>query len=94
MPNPELPNPDCPYCHKPMSFNCTKSSGARQYRCRRGCLTPEGKTVTVTDSDRKRGGQTIGDAPMSRAEYDLRYRLAHPEKYREVHKYKPKAKDK
>jgi hypothetical protein len=84
--------PDCPYCHKPMTYNGTKPSGARQYRCRRGCLTPEGKTVTVTDSDRKRGGQTIGTEPMSQAEYDLRYRLAHPEKYKEVHKYKPKTK--
>jgi hypothetical protein len=87
-------NPDCPYCHKPMCFNCTKPSGARQYRCRRGCLTPEGKIVTLTISDRKRGGQTIGDEPMTQAEYDLRYKLAHPEKYKEVHKYKPKTKDK
>jgi hypothetical protein len=46
----------------------------------------------MTDSDRKRGGQTIGDEPMSQTEYDLRYRLAHPEKYKEVHKYKPKTK--
>ena len=85
-----MPNPDCPYCHKPMTYNGAKSSGAKQYRCRRGCLTSEGKTVTVTDSDRKRGGQTIGDEPMTQAEYDLRYRLAHPEKYKEVHRYKPK----
>jgi hypothetical protein len=54
-----MSNPDCPYCHKPMSYNGTKPSGASQYRCRRGCLTPEGKTVTMTDSDRKRGGQTM-----------------------------------
>jgi hypothetical protein len=47
----------------------------------------------MTDSDRKRGGQTIGDKPMTQAEYDLRYRLAHPDKYKEVHKYKPKTKE-
>ncbi len=75
-----------------MTFNVATSSGTNQYCCRKGCRTPEGKMVTVTDSDRKRGGQLLGDKPLTQAEMDMRYRKANPEKYKEVHKWKPKPK--
>ena len=44
--------PDCPYCHNPMSRNGATKAGAQKYKCTRGCKTPDGKAVTITDSDR------------------------------------------
>jgi hypothetical protein len=87
-------NPDCPYCHKPMSFNGKQKSGAEVYRCRRGCKNENGKTPTVTLSDRKRGRPTKGAIAMSQAELDKRYRENNPEKYREIHKKKRAKKNK
>lgn len=94
MPAPNLNNPLCPCCTKPMSSNGTQKSGATVYRCRRGCKNSEGKTPTITMSDRKRGRPTKGDHPMTQAELDRRYREAHPEKYREIHKKKRAKKNK
>jgi len=73
-----------------MSFNHTQKSGARVYRCRRGCKNEDGKTPTVTLSDRKRGRPTKGAIAMTQAEFDKQYRENNPEKYREIHKKKRK----
>lgn len=93
------PNPDNPICqHKikdPVTgevtgicghyttYNQTLKSGARNYRCRR-----HKPNYTYTDSDRAVGRQPIGDQPMSQAELDRRYREAHPDRYREIHRKK------
>ena len=94
MPAPNLNNPLCDYCQKPMSSNGTQTSGARVYRCRRGCKNENGKTPTVTISDRKRGRPTKGAIAMTQAELDKQYRENNPEKYREIHKKKRAKKNK
>ena len=78
--------PDCPYCHNPMTLNGTQTSGARIYRCRRGCKTPEGKTPTHTDSDRKQGGQLTGDRKITQAEATARWKERDPEGYKQSRK--------
>jgi len=77
-----------------MSFNHTQKSGARVYRCRRGCKNENGKTPTVTLSDRKRGRPTKGAIAMTQPELDKRYRENNPEKYREIHRKKRAKKNK
>ena len=94
MPAPNLTNPPCPYCAKPMSSNGAQKSGARVYRCRRGCKNENGKTPTVTLSDRKRGRPTKGAIAMTQPELDKRYRENNPEKYREIHRKKRAKKNK
>jgi len=73
-----------------MARNGKQKSGAQKYRCVRGCLTPEGKSVTCTEGDRARGCPTLGDRALTQYERTERYKKAHPEKYQEIHKYKPK----
>jgi len=90
MPAPNLTNPLCEYCQKPMTRNGAQKSGARVYRCRRGCKNENGKTPTVTLSDRKRGRPTKGAIAMTQAELDRQYRENNPEKYRETQRNKPK----
>ena len=92
MPTPNPLNPPCPCCNKPMSRNGTQKSGATVYRCRRGCKNSDGKTPTLTVSDRKRGRPTKGKFAMTQYEKDKQYRERHPEKYREIHKRKSKEK--
>lgn len=88
MPAPNLTNPLCEYCQKPMTSNGAQKSGARVYRCRRGCKNENGKTPTITMSDRKRGRPTKGAIAMTQAQSDKQYRENNPEKYREIHKRK------
>jgi len=73
-----------------MSSNGAQKSGARVYRCRRGCKNENGVTPTVTLSDRKRGRPTKGAIAMTQAELDRQYRENNPEKYRETQRNKPK----
>jgi hypothetical protein len=79
--------PDCPYCHRPMSFNGTQISGAEVYRCRRGCLTSEGKTVTKTISNRPAHRPKSGNA-KSQKELTARWKENDPEGYRAAMKRK------
>lgn len=90
MPAPNLNNPLCEYCSKPMSSNGAQKSGATVYRCRRGCKNENGKTPTITMSVRRRGRPTKGAIAMTQAQSDKQYRENNPEKYREIHKKKRK----
>jgi len=83
MPAPNPNNPRCPQCDRLMSKNGKQKSGASQYRCR-NC------GATTTESDRPNHRPTLGDRALTQAEYDKRYRLAHPEKYKQIHKRKKK----
>jgi hypothetical protein len=89
MPKPNPLNPICETCGAFTTFNQTLPSGAREYRCRR-----HKPNYVCNDSDRPVGRPTIGDRAMSRAEIDKRYREAHPEKYREIHRKKRAKKNK
>jgi hypothetical protein len=57
-----------------------KVSGARQFRCKCG--------FTATEGDRPSHRPPIGDRAMSQLERDRKYRLNHPEKYKEIHRKK------
>jgi transposase-like protein len=83
MPAPNPNNPKCSQCDRFMRKNGAQTSGAVQYRCKCG--------FTYTEGDRLIGRPTLGDRPLTQAELDTRYRLANPEKYREIHKKKKKS---
>jgi hypothetical protein len=44
--------------------------------------------VTHTDSDRAAHRPTLGDRALTQAERDKKYRLDHPEKYKQIHSKK------
>lgn len=61
------PNTNNPYhCDRPMRMSGKASSGAQRYRCKCG--------HTCTDSDRIKGGQLMGDRPLTQVERNRRYR--------------------
>jgi hypothetical protein len=64
-----------------MRKNGYQASGAAQYRCSK-C------GVTHTDSDRAAHRPTLGDRALTQAERDKKYRLDHPEKYKQIHSKK------
>ena len=86
MPAPNLLNPKCPQCDRPMANNGAKLSGCQEYRCRR-CKK------TVVDSDRQRGGQTIGDQPMTPYERELGCKESNPNEYKSAQKRKKQTKN-
>lgn len=87
MPKPNYDNPLCPYCHLPTSFNRNLPSGAKQYRCRRGCKNENGKTVTITDSDRPafRLGEK-SPTKLTQKEKEQRWKERDPEGYKAARK--------
>jgi len=92
MPNPNPNNPLCPYCQKPMAFNGQQTSGAYQYRCRRGCKNENGKTPTATLSDRpaKRLGKK-SDKAKSQKQREAEWKERDPVGYAEYLRKKRKA---
>jgi hypothetical protein len=73
---------ECPYCHKPMSLNGKTRAGSQKYRCIKGCRTPEGKKVAITDSDRPPHRPKSGKA-KSQAELTAAWKLRDPIGYAE-----------
>jgi transposase len=86
MPAPNPNNPRCPNCDRLMRKNGKQSSGVAQYRCSCG--------FTATESDRPAHRPTLGDRPLTQAERDKKYRLDHPDKYKQIHTRKKKQDEK
>ena len=74
--------PDCPYCHTPMSRNGATKAGSQKYICTKGCRMPEGKKVTVTDSEHPPHRPKSGKA-KSQAELTAAWKLRDPIGYAE-----------
>jgi hypothetical protein len=67
-----------------MAKSGKQTSGAQKYRCCRGCKTPEGKAVVITDSDRPAHRPVSGR--KSRKEYREAWKLRDPVGYAESQK--------
>ena len=74
--------PECPYCHNLMSRSGKQKSGAQKYTCTRGCKTPDGKAVTITDSARPAHRPKSGKA-KSQAELTAAWKERDPIGYAE-----------
>ena len=79
--------PDCPYCRLPMSRNGVTEAGSQKYICTKGCRTPEGKKVIITDSDRPPHRPKSGNA-KSQKELTADWKERDPIGYRAAMKRK------
>jgi hypothetical protein len=75
---PRKPNPICPLCAangitRHTTKHSTQPNGKQRYRCR-----AEGCNYTCTEGGLPRGEQMIGEAPMTQAERDRRYKAKRP----------------
>jgi hypothetical protein len=83
--NPDAVIPNCPYCHLPMARSGQQKSRAQKYKCTRGCRTPEGKAVTITDSDRP-PHRPKSDKAKTQKELTAAWKLRDPIGYAESQK--------
>ena len=72
--------PVCDYCQLPMLKNGAKPSGAKVYKCDRGCVTDSGGKPTKILSDRP-VGRPKSDKALSQAEYTARWKERDPDGY-------------
>ena len=79
--------PVCDYCQLPMLKNGAKASGAKVYKCHRGCLTDSGGKPTKIISDRP-VGRPKAEEPLTQKEYTARWKERDPDGYHAAMKRK------
>ena len=79
--------PLCDYCQLPMCKNGANPSGAKVYKCHRGCVTDSGGKPTKILSDRPVGRPKL-EKRLTQAEYTARWKERDPDGYRAAMKRK------
>lgn len=79
--------PLCDYCQLPMLKNGANPSGAKVYKCHRGCLTDSGGKPTKIISDRPVGRPKL-EKRLTQKEQTARWKERDPDGYRAAMKRK------